>query len=87
MGLPLMSQRPPRWDTAEQEHEEAARVLVGHPTAMARPGRKSRSAQCAASVERAGREPQPSARRKTSKIKPSAGSLLTNKQQRCCCYE
>lgn len=82
-----MSQRPPRWDTAEQEHEEAARVLVGHPTAMAHPGTKGRSTQRAALVERAGTEPQPSARRKTSKIKPSAGSLLANKQQCCCCCE
>lgn len=33
-------------------------------------------------------QPLPSARSKTSKIKPSGGSLLANKQQhRCCCCE
>lgn len=64
--------------------------LPGHPTSallQLTPGERAGEQNVPPWWSEQGREPQPqpNARSKTSKIKPSAGSLLTNKQQHHCC--
>lgn len=81
-GLPLTFPRPPRWDAAGQEQKVTPGGLPSPPWPHCHSSPQGKGRRRS---EQEGQEER-STHHKPSKIKPAAGSLLTNKQQpRCCC--